>query len=88
MRKIINNIFNKVKNISSEYRKDCVNEVAESIIDTLTKQQLNGSSLSATELSFVVNKVHSSVYSFLAEKQIETEELLENIKEGLNQLDK
>lgn len=88
MKQIFNTLFNKLKNFSAEQRKASVNEVAESIIDTLTKQQLNGSNLSATELSFVVNKIHSSVFSFLAEKELETEELLENIKEGLNQLEK
>ena len=88
MKKIINSVFKKLKNFSAEQRKASVNEIAETIIDTLTLTKLNGTELTATELSFVSNKIQSSVLSFLREKKNKTEETLEDITNALKELEK
>lgn len=86
MKKLIQNIFNKIKNFSQERRRAHVQEIADTIVDTLLLEKLDGSLLLATELSVIVRHINSSVLSFLAEKKIETEAVLEDIETALNEL--
>jgi hypothetical protein len=86
MKKIIRNVQDRIATFSANLRKESVDEVADTIIETLTLSKLDGRGLTATELSGVVLKINSSVVSFLAEKKIKTEETLEDINNALNEL--
>ena len=86
MKKIIQEIFSKIKDFSEARRKACVDEIAQTIVVTLLLEKLDGSKLKAVELSSVVRYINTSVLSFLAEKKIETEAVLEDIETALNEL--
>lgn len=86
MRQIFKNLRDRVLGLSAELRKDAVEDIANDIVDTLTLSKLDGRGLSATELSSVVLKINSSVFSFLAEKKAKTEETLTDINNALEEL--
>jgi glutamate formiminotransferase len=86
MKQIIKKVKDLVLNFSETQRKERVEEIADTIIDTLTLSKTDGRGLSATELSSVVLKINSSVFSFLAEKKIRTEETLEDINNALEEI--
>ena len=86
MKQIIKKLQELVLNFSEAQRRERVEEIADTIIDTLTLSKTDGRGLTATELSSVVLKINSSVFSFLAEKKIKTEETLEDINNALEEL--
>ena len=86
MKQIIKRVKELVLNFSETQRRERVEEIADTIIDTLTLSKTDGRGLSATELSSVVLKINSSVLLFLAEKRAKTEETLEDINNALEQL--
>jgi hypothetical protein len=86
VKKIIRSVQGKIASFSANLRRESVDEVADTIIETLTLSKLDGRGLTATELSGVVLKINSSVVSFLAEKKIKTEETLEDINNALEEL--
>lgn len=87
MKKVIQGIFNKIKNFSEARRKAQIDEIAQTIVDTLLLEKLDGSLLKATEISGVLKHINSSVLTFLAQKKIETEEVLEDINIALKELE-
>ena len=86
MKQIIKRVKDLVLNFSETQRRERVEEIAETIIDTLTLSKTDGRGLSATELSTVVLKINSSVLLFLAEKKAKTEETLTDINNALEEL--
>jgi len=86
MKIFIKKVKDLVLNFSETQRKERVEEIADTIIDTLTLSKTDGRGLSATELSSVVLKINSSVFSFLAEKKAKTEETLNDINNALDEL--
>lgn len=86
MKKLIKNVQNKIATFSANLRRESIEEVANTIIETLTISKLDGRTLTATELSGVVLIINTSVISFLAEKKINTEEQLTNINQALEEL--
>lgn len=86
MIKIIKSLQSKITKFSDNLRKELVEEVADTMIETLTISKLDGRGLSPTELSYVVLKIYSASQSFLAEKKIKTEEHLEDINNALEEL--
>lgn len=77
------NILKEIKNKISPNREELVLDVATSVVDTLLLSKLGGQELSPLELRFVVEQINSSVFSFLAEKKIKTENYLEEINKAL-----
>lgn len=86
MKQIIKRVKDLVLNFSETQRRERVEEIADTIIDTLTLSKTDGRGLSATELSTVVLKINSSVLLFLAEKKAKTEETLTDINNALEEL--
>ena len=86
MKTIFKKLQDLVLNFSETQRRERVEEIANTIIDTLTLSKTDGRGLSATELSSVVLKINSSVFSFLAEKKAKTEETLTDINNALEEL--
>ena len=86
MKQIIKKVKDLVLNFSETQRRERVEEIADTIINTLTLSKTDGRGLTATELSSVVLKINSSVLSFLAEKRVKTEETLTDINNALEEL--
>ena len=86
MKAIIKKVKDLVLNFSETQRKERVEEIADTIIDTLTLSKTDGRGLSATELASIVLKINSSVLFFLAEKRAKTEETLNDINNALDEL--
>lgn len=86
MKAIFKKLQDLVLNFSETQRRERVEEIADTIIDTLTLSKTDGRGLSATELSTVVLKINSSVLLFLAEKKAKTEETLTDINNALEEL--
>lgn len=84
MKKVINSIFDKIKNYQEKHRHQLVGEIADTIVETLTTKTLNGFPLKATELSSVVLEINASVLNFILAQKEETEEKLEDINNALS----
>jgi hypothetical protein len=85
-------IFTKFQDLfpafSETQRRKKVQEIADSIIDTLLLSKTDGKSLSATELASVVLKINSSVFIFLDKKKNDAEQNLQDINKAIDELKK
>lgn len=86
MKKIIQKVL-EFKILQGKTREETVKEVAEKVVETLTKSNLDGVNLSATELATILNIVNPAIKSFLREKKIKTEEKLKDINTALENLE-